>query len=74
VKGKLDTPIEKKKRMSHPRRKYSRRKQFVVACVWWAMKENQITSWDIEDISELIDGKEVSKYSVKHCLRDLNLW
>ena len=58
------------------------------------MKENSITSWDIDgkylllyathalscltahipDISELIDGKEVSKYSVKHCLRDLNLW
>eukprot|EP01087_Luapelamoeba_hula_P024366 TRINITY_DN924_c0_g1_i1.p1 TRINITY_DN924_c0_g1~~TRINITY_DN924_c0_g1_i1.p1 ORF type:complete len:244 (+),score=51.30 TRINITY_DN924_c0_g1_i1:252-983(+) len=72
VTAKITTPIEKKK-MSQARRKYSRRKQFVVACIWWSLKEHSIDNIDVDDISELIDGKEVSKYSVRHCLRDLNL-
>lgn len=57
-----------------PRKKFSRRKQFVVACIWQALRENGITGFDIQDISRVIDGKEVSKASIQLCLKDLGLW
>lgn len=70
------------------RQRYSRRKQFVVACIYQALKENGIpvslssTSkekengikrWTIKDISDCLDGIDVSEYSVRHCLKDLGI-
>jgi len=71
---KPETKINKKmKKMSHARKKYSRRKQFVVACLVRAMKENSLGHFSVEDVDRLIDGKTVSRNSVKRCLKDLNL-
>jgi hypothetical protein len=55
------------------RQKFSRRKQFVIACLHRALKESHIDTWDIPALSDLLDGIQVSKYSVKNCLKDLNL-
>lgn len=68
------------------RQKFSRRKQFVVTCLYQALKEQGITTWSIErtkavrphftniasvDLSDQMEGIQVSKYSVKNCLKDL---
>ncbi|PRP80148.1 hypothetical protein PROFUN_12231 [Planoprotostelium fungivorum] len=53
------------------RQKFSRRKQFVVACIWAALRENHIKTWGINELSNLLEGIQVSKYSVKNCLKDL---
>jgi len=73
INGQLQSNIQKPTQMAAPRKKYSRRKQFVVTCLWWSLVKNNISSWNITDLSELVEGKVVSRYSVKHCLRDLGL-
>jgi len=55
------------------RQKFSRRKQFVVTCLYQALKEQGITTWSIEHLSDQMEGIQVSKYSVKNCLKDLQL-
>jgi len=68
------------------RQKFSRRKQFVVASLfqaleeYWKMlesgssyKKGQLKKWTIDDLSNQMDGIQVSKYSVDNCLTDLNL-
>jgi len=59
--------------MHQKRVNYSRRKPFVVAALLRAFQEKGIHTWKLEDISKLIEGKEVSKYSLKRCWKDLNL-
>jgi uncharacterized Zn finger protein (UPF0148 family) len=68
------------------RQKFSRRKQFVVASLFQALEEywktlenaggykkGEIKKWSIEELSNQMDGIQVSKYSVDNCLTDLNL-
>jgi len=55
------------------RQRFSRRKQFVVSCVWFALTEQGITTWSIQDLSEIINGMDVSAHSVNNCLRDLEV-
>lgn len=67
---------------SKNRQKFSRRKQFVVSCIYQALKEHKIALRNgkeriqVEDIpaylSDLLEGIQVSKYSVRHCLDDLD--
>jgi len=72
------------KKSKKNRQKFSRRKQFVVSAVYQALKECGIIQEDgkksekegdkwIQDLSAQLDGIEVSKYSVKNCLKDLQL-
>jgi len=56
---------------NNKRQKFSRRKQFVVACIWASLRENSIKTWGIPELSNLLEGIQVSKYSVKNCLKDL---
>jgi len=66
---------------SKNRQKFSRRKQFVVSCIYQALKEHTIVlrtgngpirSEDTPAyLSDLLEGIQVSKYSVRHCLEDL---
>jgi hypothetical protein len=68
--GKVRMNKNKKKR-----ERFARRKQFVVACVWWALLQHGYNDkWTIEEISNQLEGIDVSKYSVKKCLRDLKLY
>jgi len=62
-----------KKLKDQNRLKFSRRKQFVVTCVLQALKEHNINTWELTDLSEHLDGIQVSKYSVRHCMKDLQL-
>ena len=55
------------------RQKFSRRKQFVISCLYLALKEQNIKSWSIEELSEQLDGIQVSKFSVRNCLKDLGI-
>jgi len=55
------------------RQKFSRRKQFVITCLYQALKEHGIHTWDIDELSAQLDGIHVSKYSVRHCLKDLDM-
>jgi len=63
---------ENKKSKSN-RQKFSRRKQFVISCLFQALKENNISTWNIQDLSDQLDGIQVSKYSVRNCLKDLKV-
>jgi len=56
------------------RQKFSRRKQFVVSCIYQALKENNIITWNTQDLSDQLDGIQVSKYSVRNCLKDLKVF
>jgi hypothetical protein len=70
------------------RQKFSRRKQFVISCLYQALKEHNINTWGIEgriliidlvsnlllELSEQLDGIQVSKYSVRNCLKDLQIY
>jgi len=56
------------------RQKFSRRKQFVISCLYQALKEHNINTWGIEELSEQLDGIQVSKYSVRNCLKDLDIY
>jgi len=51
--------------------KFSKRKQFVVACLHKALEENNIKTWSIADLSTLMDGIAVSNQSATNCLKDL---
>jgi len=51
--------------------KFSKRKQFVVACLHKALEENNIKTWTITDLSTLMDGIQVSNASANNCLKDL---
>jgi len=55
------------------RQKFSKRKQYVVTALHQALKEHGINTWSIADLSDQLDGINVSQYSVDHCLKDLNL-
>lgn len=55
------------------RQKFSRRKQFVVSCIAHALKESNISTWSTQDLSDQLEGIQVSKYSVKNCLKDLKV-
>jgi len=69
------------------RQKFSRRKQFVISAVYQALLECGIIQEDgkkpadiekqkdkwIQDLSNQLDGIDVSKYSVRNCLKDLKL-
>lgn len=61
------------KKSSKNRQKFSRRKQFVISALYQALKECGIETWDIQDLSDQLDGINVSKYSVRNCLKDLKL-
>lgn len=61
------------KKSKKNRQKFSRRKQFVISALFQALKENGINTWNIQDLSEQLDGIQVSKYSVRNCLKDLKL-
>jgi len=63
----------KKAQKEANRQKFSRRKQFVITCLYQALKEYGINTWSIADLSDQLDGINVSKYSVDHCLKDLDL-
>ena len=52
--------------------KYSRRKQFVVSCLYYALHEAAIPR-SVEEIANSVDGHPVSQHSVESCLRDLGL-
>jgi len=54
------------------RQKFSRRKQFVITALIEALKEAGISRWKIEDLSEQMEGIQVSQYSVENCLKDLD--
>jgi len=53
------------------RLKFSRRKQFVVAAITQALKENNVTTWNFQAVSDLMDGISVSKYSFNNCVKEL---
>jgi len=61
------------KKSEKDRQKFSRRKQFVISALYQALKESGIETWNIQDLSEQLDGIQVSKYSVRNCLKDLKL-
>jgi len=56
------------------RQRYARRKQFVVSALYWALLKNGVKTWSIEDISNQLEGADVSTYSVRKCLKDLKLY
>eukprot|EP01120_Amphizonella_sp_Union-15-10_P017135 TRINITY_DN9433_c0_g1_i2.p1 TRINITY_DN9433_c0_g1~~TRINITY_DN9433_c0_g1_i2.p1 ORF type:complete len:102 (-),score=16.93 TRINITY_DN9433_c0_g1_i2:9-314(-) len=60
-------------KVNEKRQRYARRKQFVVAALWWALKKNSIKKWSIDDISGQLEGHDVSVFSVKKCLSELNV-
>jgi len=60
-----------KKAQTQARLKFSRRKQFVVTCLHKALEEVGISTWTIKDLSEKMDGIDVSDYSVSNCEKDL---
>jgi len=55
------------------RERFARRKQFVVAVVYYSLLKNGITKWSIKDISDQLEGRDVNKNSVKKCLNELEL-
>jgi len=71
--GKVPMKRSGDKKSKKNRQKFSRRKQFVISVLYQALKECGINTWKIEDLSDQLDGIQVSKYSVKNCLRDLKL-
>eukprot|EP01118_Nematostelium_gracile_P018177 TRINITY_DN7_c0_g1_i2.p1 TRINITY_DN7_c0_g1~~TRINITY_DN7_c0_g1_i2.p1 ORF type:complete len:197 (+),score=44.82 TRINITY_DN7_c0_g1_i2:188-778(+) len=62
----------KKSQKDSNRLKFSRRKQFVVTAIYRALQEQGISTFSITDISDKLDGINVSEYSVNHCLKDLS--
>eukprot|EP01114_Cavostelium_apophysatum_P021096 TRINITY_DN725_c0_g1_i1.p1 TRINITY_DN725_c0_g1~~TRINITY_DN725_c0_g1_i1.p1 ORF type:complete len:302 (+),score=54.57 TRINITY_DN725_c0_g1_i1:118-906(+) len=71
--GKVPMKRSGDKKSKKNRQKFSRRKQFVISALYQALKECGINTWDIQDLSEQLDGIQVSKYSVRNCLKDLKL-
>jgi hypothetical protein len=59
------------KRTNKKREKFARRKQFVVACILEALKQQDIRKWTVQDISNMFDGADVSDASVKKCLKEM---
>jgi len=55
------------------RQKFSRRKQFVVACLLKSLEEHNIQTWSIDELNAQLPGIEVSDYSVNNCLKDLGM-
>jgi len=55
------------------RERFARRKQFVVAVVYYSLMKTGITKWSIKDISDQLEGRDVNKKSVKKCLSELEL-
>lgn len=53
------------------RKKFSRRKQFVVTALWQALREAHLKTWSVKDLDDLLTGQCVSLASVKRCLQDL---
>ena len=75
--------IAEKTTTDRRRLKFSRRKQFVVSCIWRALieqhkrataKDNvkEAMLWTLNDINNKIPGNDVSVTSVQHCLTDLD--
>jgi len=56
------------------RSNFSRRKQFIVACIWFALKEQNVNV-SIAEISSLVEGQRVvSQKMVNRCLKDIGVY
>jgi len=55
------------------RQRFAKRKQYVVACLFWAFQEHGIHTWSFDDFNRLLDGIHVSRNSLKKCLKELGL-
>jgi len=68
-KGLLDMKRNNSKK-KNPRQRFSKRKQYVVACLSEALKENRIDAFKDEDITARL-GVSISKNSIKTCIKEL---
>tara|TARA_R110002050_G_scaffold30453_1_gene77965 strand:- start:475 stop:1275 length:801 start_codon:yes stop_codon:yes gene_type:complete len=66
--------FNKPKAKAAVRQKFARRKPFVVASVFVALKEHGLDHlFEIRTISEKLDGADVSRHTLKKCMRELGL-
>lgn len=62
---------QQKEKETQQRRKFSRRKQFVVTAIYQALREANVYTWSIYDLSERLCGIDISQKSVVRCLNEL---
>lgn len=56
------------------RKKFSKRKQYVVSCIYQALTEEGLSAWNIATLSNLVEGEmNVSQSSVDTCLEEIGL-
>eukprot|EP01129_Flabellula_baltica_P013765 TRINITY_DN645_c0_g1_i1.p1 TRINITY_DN645_c0_g1~~TRINITY_DN645_c0_g1_i1.p1 ORF type:complete len:214 (-),score=27.74 TRINITY_DN645_c0_g1_i1:48-653(-) len=59
---------------SKARERYARRKQYVVAVVYYSLVKNGIDTWKVNELSDQLPGRDVTSESVKKCLQSLDCY
>eukprot|EP01101_Sappina_pedata_P007822 TRINITY_DN4202_c1_g1_i1.p1 TRINITY_DN4202_c1_g1~~TRINITY_DN4202_c1_g1_i1.p1 ORF type:complete len:212 (+),score=85.53 TRINITY_DN4202_c1_g1_i1:30-638(+) len=58
---------------SKKRVRFAKRKQYVVASIFRALEENNISTFTLDDLNDQLEGIQVSKESLKRCLKELKV-
>jgi hypothetical protein len=67
---KAEPPSNQSSRRNGPRKKFAKRKQYVVTSLYKALRENGVYTWGIDEIDALAPGNiKVSRKAMSRCMR-----